>query len=70
VEEAKARSHHCRHGGGLEGTQFVVREISGRERRKVFAKGRCPLCRGDEDSLHILLKSSETKWREQILNGE
>jgi hypothetical protein len=37
--------------------------------RKGFEKGRCPLCRKDEDAMHILLKCSETrKWREQFLS--
>jgi hypothetical protein len=37
--------------------------------RKGFEKGRCPLCREDEDAIHILLKCSETrKWREQLLS--
>jgi hypothetical protein len=37
--------------------------------RKVFGKGRCPLCSEDEDAIHILLKCSETrKWREQFLS--
>jgi hypothetical protein len=37
--------------------------------RKGFEKGRCPLCREDEDALHILLKCLETrKWGEQLLS--
>jgi hypothetical protein len=37
--------------------------------RKGFEKGRCPLCSEEEDSIHILLKCSETrKWREQFLS--
>jgi hypothetical protein len=40
-----------------------------RDMRKGFEKGRCPLCSEDEDSIHILLKCSETrKWREQFLS--
>jgi hypothetical protein len=36
--------------------------------RKGSEKGRCPLCRKDEDDIHILLKCSETsKWREKFL---
>jgi hypothetical protein len=35
--------------------------------RKGSEKGRCPLCSEEEDSIHILLKCSETrKWREQF----
>jgi hypothetical protein len=31
--------------------------------RKGFEKGGCPLCSEDEDTVHILLKCSETrKW--------
>jgi hypothetical protein len=31
-----------------------------------FEKGRCPLCGGDEDEKHILLKCKESKkWREE-----
>jgi hypothetical protein len=37
--------------------------------RKGSEKGRCPLCSEKEDSIHILLKCSETrKWREQFLS--
>jgi hypothetical protein len=37
--------------------------------RKGFEKGRCHLCREDEDAVHILLKCSKTrKWREQFLS--
>jgi hypothetical protein len=37
--------------------------------RKGFEKGRCPLCSEEEDSIHIILKCSETrKWREQFLS--
>jgi hypothetical protein len=37
--------------------------------RKGSKKGRCPLCSKEEDSIHILLKCSETrKWREQFLS--
>jgi hypothetical protein len=37
--------------------------------RKGFERGSCPLCSEDEDTVHILLKCSETrKWREQFLS--
>jgi hypothetical protein len=37
--------------------------------RKGSEKRRYPLCRGEKDNLHILLKCSETrKWREQFLS--
>jgi hypothetical protein len=37
--------------------------------RKGSEKSRCPLCSEEEDSIHILLKCSETrKWREQFLS--
>jgi hypothetical protein len=41
-----------------------------REMRKESEKGRCSLCRGEEEgALHILLKCSEKrKWREQFLS--
>jgi hypothetical protein len=33
-----------------------------------FENERCPLCRGEEGAVHILLKCSETrKWREIYL---
>jgi hypothetical protein len=32
-----------------------------REIRRGFEKGRCPLCLGEEDAKHILLKCSGTK---------
>jgi hypothetical protein len=36
--------------------------------RKDFERGRCPLCLGEEDAKHILLKCPETKkWREQLV---
>jgi hypothetical protein len=35
---------------------------------KGFEKGRCPLFSKEEDPIHILLKCSETKWREQFLS--
>jgi hypothetical protein len=37
--------------------------------RRGLEEGRSPLCREDEDVIHVLLKCSETrKWREQFLN--
>jgi hypothetical protein len=36
--------------------------------RKGFEKGRCPVCSEEEDPIHILLKCSETKWREHFLS--
>jgi hypothetical protein len=37
--------------------------------RRGFERGRCPLCFGEEDAKHILLKCSETKmWREECVN--
>jgi hypothetical protein len=37
--------------------------------RRGLGEGRCPLCREDEDVIHILLKCSETrKWRERFFN--
>jgi hypothetical protein len=36
-----------------------------------FERGRCPLCLGEEDAKHILLKCSETKkWREECVNSK
>jgi hypothetical protein len=38
--------------------------------RRGFEKGRCPLCLGEEDVKHTLLKCSETKkWREKCVNN-
>jgi hypothetical protein len=38
--------------------------------RRRFERGRCPLCLGEEDAKHILLKCSETKkWREECVNS-
>jgi hypothetical protein len=35
-----------------------------------FERGRCPVCLGEEDSKHILLKCSETKkWREECVSS-
>jgi hypothetical protein len=35
--------------------------------RRGLEEGRCPLCREDEDVIHILLKFSEKrKWRENF----
>jgi hypothetical protein len=37
--------------------------------RRGLEIGRCPLCNGEEDAIHILLKSSETKGlREHLLS--
>jgi hypothetical protein len=34
-----------------------------------FEKGRCPLWRGEDNTLHIILKCSEMrKWRELLLS--
>jgi hypothetical protein len=38
--------------------------------RRGFERGRCPLCLGEDDAKHILLKCSETKkWREECVNS-
>jgi hypothetical protein len=34
-------------------------------------RGRCPLCLGEGDAKHILVKCSETKtWREECVNSK
>jgi hypothetical protein len=38
--------------------------------RRGFEKGRCPLCREKEDTVCILLKCSETMWREHFLSSK
>jgi hypothetical protein len=38
--------------------------------RRGLEKGRCPLCGGEEDAKHILLKCKESKkWREEWANN-
>jgi hypothetical protein len=38
--------------------------------RRGLERGRCPLCLGEEDVKHIILKCFETKkWREQYVNS-
>jgi hypothetical protein len=38
--------------------------------RRGLEKGRCPLCLGEEDEKHILLKCKESKkWREEWVNS-
>jgi hypothetical protein len=37
--------------------------------RRGLEKGTCPLCRGNEDAKHTLLRCPETKkWRMQFIN--
>jgi hypothetical protein len=39
--------------------------------RRGFERGRCPLCLGEEDAKHILLKCSETsKWKEECVEQQ
>jgi hypothetical protein len=38
--------------------------------KRGFQRGRCPLCLGEEDAEHILVKCSETKkWKEECVNS-
>jgi hypothetical protein len=38
--------------------------------RRGFERARCPLCLGEEDAKHIILKCLETKkWREEYVNS-
>jgi hypothetical protein len=38
--------------------------------RRGFEGGRCPLCLGEEDAKHIILKCFETKkWREEYVKS-
>jgi hypothetical protein len=52
-----------------KGVEFKTGAWKLRRTRKGFQKGRRPLCRAEENYIHILLKHSETKkWRENFLS--
>jgi hypothetical protein len=54
---------------GKNGNNMVEsRDLETRGIRRGCKRGRCPLCLGEEDAKHILLKCPETKkWREELV---